>query len=321
MDGACAGVGAIAAGTDCRSGCDERRGRRPGGVLAAGLCGALIGFLVYNFRPASIFLGDSGSLFVGFLLGRPDGSARSGSEPAVRGRAAAGPRRWPSRSSTRRSSPSRGSSRAARLRRAAPTTRLTGWWRWASRRSRRSCSSTAWPGCRGSARLASCTAAPVGDLRRRRSVSAPAARLVALLRVRAYGGRRLLARARRQVGPVVGVPAQAPRLRAALRPAAGGRRLLHLLPDSLRHRGASRLLPHVPASLPIVIACQIVSLRLSGAYGVIWRYFGMTELVPLFGASCFGAASSQPVARLPVPLREPLARRLPDLRGDRSPAF
>jgi hypothetical protein len=33
------------------------------------LAGCLFGFLVYNFNPASIFMGDSGSLFVGFLLG------------------------------------------------------------------------------------------------------------------------------------------------------------------------------------------------------------------------------------------------------------
>lgn len=37
-------------------------------VLALALAGALIGFLRYNFNPASIFLGDSGSLFMGFML-------------------------------------------------------------------------------------------------------------------------------------------------------------------------------------------------------------------------------------------------------------
>ena len=37
-------------------------------VVTIVLCGALAGFLRYNFSPASIFLGDSGSLFVGFLL-------------------------------------------------------------------------------------------------------------------------------------------------------------------------------------------------------------------------------------------------------------
>jgi UDP-GlcNAc:undecaprenyl-phosphate/decaprenyl-phosphate GlcNAc-1-phosphate transferase len=36
-------------------------------VLVA-LMGSLLGFLVYNFHPASIFLGDSGSLFIGFTL-------------------------------------------------------------------------------------------------------------------------------------------------------------------------------------------------------------------------------------------------------------
>ena len=37
-------------------------------VVALGLSGALIGFLRYNFNPASIFLGDSGSLLIGFTL-------------------------------------------------------------------------------------------------------------------------------------------------------------------------------------------------------------------------------------------------------------
>lgn len=37
-------------------------------VVTLVLCGALAGFLRYNFNPASIFLGDSGALFVGFLL-------------------------------------------------------------------------------------------------------------------------------------------------------------------------------------------------------------------------------------------------------------
>jgi UDP-GlcNAc:undecaprenyl-phosphate GlcNAc-1-phosphate transferase len=36
--------------------------------LAAAMSGACLGFLVYNRRPASIFMGDAGSLFLGFLL-------------------------------------------------------------------------------------------------------------------------------------------------------------------------------------------------------------------------------------------------------------
>jgi len=37
-------------------------------VLSLALSGALVGFLRYNFNPASIFLGDSGALFVGFMI-------------------------------------------------------------------------------------------------------------------------------------------------------------------------------------------------------------------------------------------------------------
>jgi len=37
-------------------------------VFSLILCGTLAGFLRYNFNPASIFLGDSGALFVGFSL-------------------------------------------------------------------------------------------------------------------------------------------------------------------------------------------------------------------------------------------------------------
>lgn len=37
-------------------------------IFLAGLAGAILGFLRFNFSPASIFLGDSGSLLLGFLL-------------------------------------------------------------------------------------------------------------------------------------------------------------------------------------------------------------------------------------------------------------
>ena len=38
-------------------------------VVAVALAGSLLGFLRYNLPPASIFLGDSGSMFVGLILG------------------------------------------------------------------------------------------------------------------------------------------------------------------------------------------------------------------------------------------------------------
>ena len=35
---------------------------------AAGMCGALLGFLYYNFPPAKIYLGDGGAYFIGYLI-------------------------------------------------------------------------------------------------------------------------------------------------------------------------------------------------------------------------------------------------------------
>jgi UDP-GlcNAc:undecaprenyl-phosphate/decaprenyl-phosphate GlcNAc-1-phosphate transferase len=37
-------------------------------LFAATLAGAVLGFLFYNFNPASIFMGDTGSMFLGFVL-------------------------------------------------------------------------------------------------------------------------------------------------------------------------------------------------------------------------------------------------------------
>ncbi|WP_342378871.1 undecaprenyl/decaprenyl-phosphate alpha-N-acetylglucosaminyl 1-phosphate transferase [Myxococcus stipitatus] len=37
-------------------------------LLMAALAGAILGFLVFNFNPASIFMGDTGSMFLGFVL-------------------------------------------------------------------------------------------------------------------------------------------------------------------------------------------------------------------------------------------------------------
>lgn len=37
-------------------------------IVTVALAGAILGFLRYNFNPATVFLGDSGSLFLGFML-------------------------------------------------------------------------------------------------------------------------------------------------------------------------------------------------------------------------------------------------------------
>jgi UDP-GlcNAc:undecaprenyl-phosphate/decaprenyl-phosphate GlcNAc-1-phosphate transferase len=67
MDGLAAGIALVATTTvligSLLSGSTELT------VITAPMVGALLGFLVFNFNPASIFLGDSGSLVLGFLLG------------------------------------------------------------------------------------------------------------------------------------------------------------------------------------------------------------------------------------------------------------
>jgi UDP-GlcNAc:undecaprenyl-phosphate/decaprenyl-phosphate GlcNAc-1-phosphate transferase len=65
MDGLCAGVAAIAAVAVCARVADPGA---PAFIFAASLAGASLGFLLFNFRPASIFMGDSGSLFLGASL-------------------------------------------------------------------------------------------------------------------------------------------------------------------------------------------------------------------------------------------------------------
>src|SRR5690606_784525 len=38
-------------------------------IVALALCGSLCGFLRYNFPPATIFLGDAGSMVIGLIAG------------------------------------------------------------------------------------------------------------------------------------------------------------------------------------------------------------------------------------------------------------
>jgi UDP-GlcNAc:undecaprenyl-phosphate GlcNAc-1-phosphate transferase len=54
-------------------------------VFSAALAGALLGFLRYNFSPATVFLGDSGSLSIGFVLAALSlrGSTKSSTAVAV----------------------------------------------------------------------------------------------------------------------------------------------------------------------------------------------------------------------------------------------
>jgi UDP-GlcNAc:undecaprenyl-phosphate GlcNAc-1-phosphate transferase len=66
MDGLSSGVAAVASAFFLLLAVQS--GQFLVGSLTAALLGACIGFLYYNFNPASIFMGDSGSLFIGYIL-------------------------------------------------------------------------------------------------------------------------------------------------------------------------------------------------------------------------------------------------------------
>lgn len=66
MDGLSGGVAAIAAGTFFLIAL--MHGQFLVAALAAALAGCALGFLRHNFHPARIYMGDAGSLFIGFLL-------------------------------------------------------------------------------------------------------------------------------------------------------------------------------------------------------------------------------------------------------------
>ncbi len=66
MDGLAAGISAIAAFVLALG--LAASGQSAELVFVAVFVGALLGFLTFNFNPASIFMGDSGSMFVGFFL-------------------------------------------------------------------------------------------------------------------------------------------------------------------------------------------------------------------------------------------------------------
>jgi UDP-GlcNAc:undecaprenyl-phosphate GlcNAc-1-phosphate transferase len=66
IDGLAGGIGLIA--SLCFGIIFMVRGEAAFAILAFALAGGLLAFLRYNFQPAKIFMGDTGSLVVGFLL-------------------------------------------------------------------------------------------------------------------------------------------------------------------------------------------------------------------------------------------------------------
>ncbi len=83
MDGLCSGI-AIVVGGFLLASMIQGGALAPAALYLAALLGATGGFLVYNFHPASIFMGDTGSLFLGLnlagltLVATKQGMAKSG---------------------------------------------------------------------------------------------------------------------------------------------------------------------------------------------------------------------------------------------------
>ena len=66
LDGLAAGVAAVSALVIAAA--NALAGRDSVALLSIVLAGAALGFLRHNFHPAKIYLGDAGSLFIGFML-------------------------------------------------------------------------------------------------------------------------------------------------------------------------------------------------------------------------------------------------------------
>src|SRR5262249_847973 len=66
MDGLCAGIAAMASVLFALVA--YLNGQTLVTVLAAAVLGAATGFLRWNFKPAKIFMGDGGAMFLGFLM-------------------------------------------------------------------------------------------------------------------------------------------------------------------------------------------------------------------------------------------------------------
>lgn len=81
LDGLAAGIGLIAAAAICAfsigllNSSGGNVSAYPPALIAATLAGACLGFLPHNFQPAKLFMGDSGSMFIGLMLAAASTSA------------------------------------------------------------------------------------------------------------------------------------------------------------------------------------------------------------------------------------------------------
>ncbi len=69
LDGLCSGISLIGGMTLFALSLTDKINQPVTASLAIIFCGSILGFLIYNFNPAKVFLGESGSTFLGFFLG------------------------------------------------------------------------------------------------------------------------------------------------------------------------------------------------------------------------------------------------------------
>ncbi|NYH79568.1 UDP-GlcNAc:undecaprenyl-phosphate GlcNAc-1-phosphate transferase [Actinopolyspora biskrensis] len=87
LDGLASGIGLIAASATCAFclGLLSDQGgdvtAYPPALIAATIAGACLGFLPYNFQPARIFMGDSGSMLIGLMLASASTTAAGKMDP------------------------------------------------------------------------------------------------------------------------------------------------------------------------------------------------------------------------------------------------
>lgn len=67
IDGLAASVGSLVALFFALA-CVSLSGHTDGSIIAGALAGGLLGFLIYNAYPAKVFMGDTGSLFIGGMI-------------------------------------------------------------------------------------------------------------------------------------------------------------------------------------------------------------------------------------------------------------
>jgi UDP-GlcNAc:undecaprenyl-phosphate GlcNAc-1-phosphate transferase len=81
MDGLAAGLAAVAAAAACAVA--AMSGQLAIAAMAAAVVGACVGFLAFNRPPAAIYMGDTGALFLGFILAALSLEVRPAATPPV----------------------------------------------------------------------------------------------------------------------------------------------------------------------------------------------------------------------------------------------